>query len=67
MMTHMTPTASQGRRRAPLCDTVTGQEPSQAMLEALKHADLFVVSLATTICYMQGTKHELPQAVETTV
>jgi hypothetical protein len=49
-----------------LCDAVTGQEPSRAMLEALEHANLFVVSLATITCYIQGTKHELQQAVETT-
>ncbi|HEX6555398.1 MAG TPA: LuxR C-terminal-related transcriptional regulator [Ktedonobacteraceae bacterium] len=33
------------RLSGPLCDTVTGQEGSQAMLEALERANLFVVAL----------------------
>ncbi len=33
------------RLSGPLCDTVTGQEGSQAMLEALDKANLFVVAL----------------------
>jgi LuxR family maltose regulon positive regulatory protein len=33
------------RLSAPLCDAVTGQEGSQAMLEALERANLFVVAL----------------------
>jgi LuxR family maltose regulon positive regulatory protein len=33
------------RLSGPLCDAVTGQEGSQAMLEALERANLFVVPL----------------------
>jgi LuxR family transcriptional regulator, maltose regulon positive regulatory protein len=33
------------RLSGPLCDAVTGHEESQAMLERLEHANLFVVSL----------------------
>jgi LuxR family maltose regulon positive regulatory protein len=33
------------RLSGPLCDTVTGQQGSQAMLEALERANLFVVAL----------------------
>src|SRR5207245_9949648 len=33
------------RLSGPLCEAVTGQEGSQAMLEALEEANLFVVSL----------------------
>jgi LuxR family transcriptional regulator, maltose regulon positive regulatory protein len=38
------------RLSGPLCDAVTGQQGSQATLEALEQANLFVVSLSPVIC-----------------